>query len=410
MASKESYLEIKNSTKQNFSISVSEVDNYDWDGNSRPDHNFQGVTIQPETSNKQREELNKYAKSAWFRMTLNFAGGQTATFRNDQYDAINGISPNPRSYTLEGKDKSLFSMQQQVSSSGPTSTFTLSYASSSVSQKNWMKGITGSRSITSFTLPGTYQSAASVPAAGPQKTQTLTITEQLNLGIRYFDLNVVNHYGKIVFVYGNVIEKGDRIKDIFTEFSTFLSENPTEAILVSINDVANDPKDFASIAINFLKDFSSQVYSGNVIPTLDQARGKMVIVRRFVSDGVYGLDMENGWPADGTAILKYTASDGVRQTIQVQNHNTAASLEHKFEDVRYLLDLAADYSGPLYVNRTNVQLGFTPSGLQAYAEQMNALLLDYVTKRQANTNCGAVLLSFPTADLVNAMLKGVLTA
>lgn len=408
MSSKESYLQITNNTNQSFSIAVSDIQNSDWDGVSRPDQNFQGVTIQPGTSNKQREELNKYANSAWFKMTLKFSGGQTVFFRNDQYNAINGISPNPRSCSLDGTNKSVFSLKQEVSTSGPTNKLTISYASSSVTQKNWMKGISGTRSVASFTLPGTYQSAAYVPQAGPQQTQSLTITEQLSLGIRYFDLNVESYYGKIVLVYGNIIEKGDRIREIFVEFSKFLIDNPTETILVSINDVRNDSKNFSPAAISFLNAFGSTIDTGNVIPTLDQVRGKIVIVRRFEYAGVYGLNMENGWPDDGMAIMKYTGSNGQQQTIHVQNDNTASSLDHKFLDVRYLLDLAIDHPGPLYVNFTTVRLADTPLGLKPYAEEMNNLLLNYFTSERAKSNGGSVLLNYPTDALVKSMLRGIL--
>ena len=40
-----SYLNICNMTSRLLSINVSQIDNYDWDGDSRPDHNFNNVII-----------------------------------------------------------------------------------------------------------------------------------------------------------------------------------------------------------------------------------------------------------------------------------------------------------------------------------------------------------------------------
>ncbi len=105
------YLRIVNNTSSAMRITVDETDNFDWDrdGNSRPDINFQNVSIGAYQSKKEREELNALARSSWYRMHITLSNGNSINFRNDQYDARR---PNEREYRLEGADASKYSAQQ----------------------------------------------------------------------------------------------------------------------------------------------------------------------------------------------------------------------------------------------------------------------------------------------------------
>merc|ERR1712178_125042 len=65
-------------------ITVTDVDNFDWDGDSRPDHNFNGVTIPVAGSLKQREEINSNAIGIYYTLTLTWGNGVSNTLRMDQ--------------------------------------------------------------------------------------------------------------------------------------------------------------------------------------------------------------------------------------------------------------------------------------------------------------------------------------
>lgn len=49
---------IKNTTSVRQRIYVADIKNYDWDGDSRPDHNFDGLAISPGETICKREEIN----------------------------------------------------------------------------------------------------------------------------------------------------------------------------------------------------------------------------------------------------------------------------------------------------------------------------------------------------------------
>ena len=61
---------IHNDTNGEIKIKVSEVDNHDWDGNSRSDKVFNDAVIGLRTSKKERQEINAKSSSAMSTMTI----------------------------------------------------------------------------------------------------------------------------------------------------------------------------------------------------------------------------------------------------------------------------------------------------------------------------------------------------
>ncbi|UJR34921.1 hypothetical protein I4U23_027699 [Adineta vaga] len=82
------YLELINDSNGGLQIEVSEVDNYDWDGKSRPDHTFQRVVIPRYKSVKRRQEINAKSRSAMSTMKFRFRGKPAFSMRIDQWAAL----------------------------------------------------------------------------------------------------------------------------------------------------------------------------------------------------------------------------------------------------------------------------------------------------------------------------------
>ncbi len=90
----------------------------------------------------------------------------------------------------------------------------------SLNGKNWMAGIPDSRYIYEINLPGTHDSATAycknatdntvklfgLPAFHVEKfakTQSLTLPEQLDAGVRYLDLRFSPKQGELLLCHGN---------------------------------------------------------------------------------------------------------------------------------------------------------------------------------------------------------------
>jgi hypothetical protein len=63
------------------------VANHDWDGDSRPDHQFQDATIDPHSSIKHRQEINAKSDTAMSTMTFHVGDEAKFTMRVDQWNA-----------------------------------------------------------------------------------------------------------------------------------------------------------------------------------------------------------------------------------------------------------------------------------------------------------------------------------
>lgn len=68
---------------------------------------------------------------------------------------------------------------------------TNSLLTTAVSGNNWMSGIKDDTAISDISMPGTHDSGTqNVDLPIWSKTQNLSISEQLNIGVRYFDLRL----------------------------------------------------------------------------------------------------------------------------------------------------------------------------------------------------------------------------
>ena len=62
--------------------------------------------------------------------------------------------------------------------------------------------------------------------------QNYTITEQLNLGVRGFMIDVYDNFGTISVYHGSFLLGSEPLSDIFQEFETFSAANPNEIITI----------------------------------------------------------------------------------------------------------------------------------------------------------------------------------
>eukprot|EP01040_Poterioochromonas_malhamensis_P016266 gene16266-18427_t len=271
-----SYLEFRNETDVSFRTSVSGIDNFDWDGDSRPDHNYNNITINQRSVVNQREELNAKAASSWYTIVFK-NGGETITLRNDQRDAFKDLK---RPYHIEGK----YGLFQSTRPSESCNSFRIRVVS-------WMDRLPDNKLITALTIPGTHDSGTSngprsdvvAQAAKPWiVTQNWSIAEQLTYGIRFLDIRCNNNHGNFGIQHGDFDIVNQTFTDVLNACKNFLAQFPRETILMSVKEEGN-----SSGNISFVDAFRAQYvgpypwYKGHDLPTLGAARGKIILINRF---------------------------------------------------------------------------------------------------------------------------------
>lgn len=197
--------------------------------------------------------------------------------------------------------------------------------------KTWMGSVADDTWLSGMTIPGTHDSCArsNVPFV---RTQYLSITQQLALGIRFLDLRLRRHDdGKLYCYHGGMpigLPRGLSFAQVMDEVWDFIgpknnnigdegkAKQATETVLISINNDnrSKEQKKHPEMFYNAVKeaiegtppyeqDWSARWYTAPVTAKLGDVRGKAVLLRRYAGDpGVaptarMGLDL-HAWLDD----------------------------------------------------------------------------------------------------------------
>lgn len=173
----------------------------------------------------------------------------------------------------------------------------------------WMGNVHDNKFLDELSIPGTHDSGTcsvdndTEPQTSQVKCQQDYIPTQLLEGIRYFDIRLgkgddpgIDHGGFYLFKKdGNFLH----LSDVIGYFTTFLKENPTEALIMLVsrgNDEATDEGITTAFA-KVMDENPDLFYTSSRVPTLGEVRGKIVLLRRFrlagnsVSGHTWGLDL-----------------------------------------------------------------------------------------------------------------------
>lgn len=173
----------------------------------------------------------------------------------------------------------------------------------------WMKYVDNNKFLDELSIPGTHDSGTcsvdndTEPQSSQAKCQQDYIPTQLLEGVRYFDIRLGKGENPGIDHGACYLLKKDgnfmHLSDVIGYFNTFLSENPTEALIMLVsrgNDEATDES--LTTALGKVFDENPDLfYTSSRIPTLGEVRGKIVLLRRFglagnsVSSHTWGLDL-----------------------------------------------------------------------------------------------------------------------
>lgn len=96
--------------------------------------------------------------------------------------------------------------------------------------ENWMRFLGDEIRLKDVVIPGSHD-AGSVGMMWMAETQNRTVKEQLSFGVRYFDLRVTEDKNGKLVINHDVI-KGQDFDRVLTSIDAFLSEHPTECVLL----------------------------------------------------------------------------------------------------------------------------------------------------------------------------------
>lgn len=161
----------------------------------------------------------------------------------------------------------------------------------------WMSNLSDDVLLSSVNLPGTHDTgtAAIVEGGIPQisftSCQKYYFGEQLNVGTRAFDIRC-NATGKdaedVKIIHGSELwQCYDRdgtkltLADILDDSVRFLKEHNSETLVMMVKPDDGSASDLAYALYDFISENKDLVWTGGGIPTVGEARGKIVFMHRF---------------------------------------------------------------------------------------------------------------------------------
>jgi 1-phosphatidylinositol phosphodiesterase len=266
---------------------------------------------------------------------------------------------------------------------------------------SWMAAMPDDACLGSLTIPGTHNSAARhEPLSGTAKCQHLGITAQLEAGVRYLDVRC-RHVDDGFLIHHGPVYQHITFEEVLAEVAAYLLARPGESVMVSIK-----PEHIAARNTRSFEDTFRAHHDANRavwwveprLPALGEARGRMVLVRRFHSSGPLGIDASD-WP------LNATFSRGV---IRVQDIYRIDDPAEKWR--AFTAHAAASAEAPPGVLFLNHASGISP-GLLGHpritgtASALNARLDVFLAGRPSPRPRGVILGDFVTADRAAAIIR-----
>lgn len=173
----------------------------------------------------------------------------------------------------------------------------------------WMKEFNDDTSLAALSIPGTHNSPTFYKALPSVRCQAVGPREQLDNGVRFFDIRVqpanpddakVDELNLVHGVFPISLTGPKKFRGLVKEVKEFLKANPSETVIVSLKrEGAGDATDEQLSQI--LRDLytggdTKTWYTEPRVPRLGEVRGKIVVMRRFaLSERIKSEWQGRGW-------------------------------------------------------------------------------------------------------------------
>lgn len=271
---------------------------------------------------------------------------------------------------------------------------------------NWMSGISDDTYLSDISIPGTHDSGSRIVdsyASKWAKCQSLSITEQLNIGVRYLDMRLeydTSCVGNVRVVHSTVdCWNGNNAKltlyEVLNFCYDFLDANPSEAIIISVKE---DDGDNASALANAIWDLIYQNinkwYYSSYTPQMKNVRQRLVLASRISQ---MGAGQRLTWDDQG--------SDGgsveIDSTLEVQDRYNMGTSPKWSNAVKPMLDKEKP-NGKWFLNFLSTT-GAGISGVVNCSNNMNDQFYLYESK---NNKCyGIVIFDYITESLAKKVFQ-----
>lgn len=287
---------------------------------------------------------------------------------------------------------------------------------------NWITPLDGNIYVSQMSIPGSHDAATGeemVSFIGDifAQTQEQTLQAQWNLGVRAFDLRPAIY--KATFGSTNELWLWHGVTRVSVSWATAmntikanLTDHPGEFAIVLFRHEDetpavgkdNDKTNFNTYMTNWVNANKSWIVDWRPDITIDECRGKLILISRFSGSWEYGCF--TGWSHDaaGTTTTVKNASSSITGTMYVQDYYNPSSHVAKFSSITTYLDIAQQFhtndamKNHWMLNHVSGYVGSSTSNTyRANAAAQNPKVIEYLHNRATPGSTGILLFDYSGA-------------
>lgn len=279
---------------------------------------------------------------------------------------------------------------------------------------NWMSQLPNNTLLSDISIPGTHDSGSTLDAkvggltiTDTAKTQDLTISEQLSIGVRFFDIRLILENNELE-VYHSTVKQNLSFREVLNDIYAFIDKYPSEALIMSIRKEGDDIGDntvlFEEKVNNLIQSANKYWLLDEKIATLEDARSKITLLRRYQTESDYsiGINASQNW------------RDKATFTIQLSNMNLSVQDEYFVEDnkEKWLSILnqfeASENENTLSLNFTSGYqirsiLGQDAPSIMNVSSEINTLLIKHLLDNPKK-NYGILIVDYISTELTKSII------
>lgn len=291
---------------------------------------------------------------------------------------------------------------------------TFSVTAEATDYGSWLSEIEDDVYICQLSIPGTHDSGTGQgfsgiwAIAGPStaKTQSLTITRQLEAGVRVLDLRPAVDGEKLSIFHG-VAQTKIAMAGTMSVCLKFLEANPSEFVMfITRHETDGDDgnTNWPSMMADFMEGHTDRIVEFRPDLTVGEARGRVIVVTRdsypFGKAGVI-----SGWGDNATWRSAYISCGGRRATLWLQDNYDCTGdggLEKKTDAITDMLIRSSSLHesrnniGTWVINHTSgyTKAASTSNNESTAASTAKALITAITSKGRKSGSTGIVMMDF----------------
>ncbi|KGQ44220.1 phosphatidylinositol-specific phospholipase [Gallibacterium anatis] len=267
------------------------------------------------------------------------------------------------------------------------------------SLSDWLAECQPETQINRLLIPGTHDTMTASCQQRYYKTQTLTLLEQLQCGVRFLDLRLRK---EMVAAHREWVSEISA-EMIFDTLLEFLFQHPSEFIFVRIQN-ANEAKDdfmpYQMALHDKLSRYQSSFYHWQteeqefVFPSIAQVAGKLVAFECSPPQ------FKSHWYQQRQWALPWHEN----KWITLQDNWDGPMLNDKFEQIKQNVIQSREIKEKLYLNHisaTNGELGYP----DAYAKILNIRTMGLWQELQQHLIAGVQIYDYITSEISEAVIR-----